>query len=177
VDEPGDAQHAIRPDDDAGNSHQDGRKYALWGNLMAGGAGNEYYFGYGHAESDLTLQDFRSRDQWWDYCRYALEFFHNHFVPFWEMTNRDDLVENPEHTNSMYCFAKAGEVYLVFRPGPASVNLDLTGDSGSYTVKWFNPRTGGELVEGSVKSVKGGAKINLGAPPSDGDVDWLIVLR
>jgi hypothetical protein len=44
-------------------------------------------------------------------------------------------------------------------------------------VKWFNPRTGGELVEGTVKSVKGGANINLGAPPSDGELDWLIVLR
>ncbi|MEM1062962.1 MAG: DUF5060 domain-containing protein, partial [Planctomycetota bacterium] len=64
-DEPGDAQHSIRPDNDAGNSHVDGRKNALWGTLMAGGWGNEYYFGYGHAHSDLTLEDFRSRDDWW----------------------------------------------------------------------------------------------------------------
>lgn len=39
VDEPGDAQHALRPDNDAGNSHTDGRKNALWGTLMAGGWG------------------------------------------------------------------------------------------------------------------------------------------
>jgi hypothetical protein len=44
-------------------------------------------------------------------------------------------------------------------------------------VKWFNPRTGGELVEGSVQGVKGGAKINLGNPPSDEEQDWLIVVR
>ena len=69
VDEPGDAQHAIRPDNDAGNSHEDGRKNALWGTLMAGGWGNEYYFGYAHDHSDLTLEDFRSRDLWWDYPR------------------------------------------------------------------------------------------------------------
>jgi len=153
------------------------RKEVLWGNLMGGGAGVEYYFGYQLPQNDLNAEDWRSRQATWNYSRIALEFFKDQSIPFWEMTNRDDLVENPDHTNSMYCFAKAGEVYLVFRPGPASVNLDLTGDSGSYTVKWFNPRTGGALVEGSVKSVKGGAIINLGAPPSDGELDWLIILR
>ena len=74
VDEPGDAQHALRPDNDAGNSHEDGRKNALWGTLMAGGWGNEYYFGYGHNNSDLTLQDFRSRDAWWDYAPLRARF-------------------------------------------------------------------------------------------------------
>ena len=44
-DEPGDAGHALRPDNDAGNSHEDGRKNALWGTFMAGGWGNEWYFG------------------------------------------------------------------------------------------------------------------------------------
>ena len=86
-DEPGDAQHALRPDNDAGNSHDDGRKNALWGTLMAGGWGNEWYFGYAHAHSDLTLEDFRSRDAWWDYARYALEFFNDNDIPFWEMHN------------------------------------------------------------------------------------------
>jgi hypothetical protein len=33
-DEPGDASHALRPDNDAGNSHEDGRKNALWGTLL-----------------------------------------------------------------------------------------------------------------------------------------------
>ena len=80
-DEPGDASHALRPDNDAGNSHDDGRKNGLWGTLMAGGWGNEWYFGYQHAHSDLTCEDFRSRDRWWDYCRYALEFFKKHEIP------------------------------------------------------------------------------------------------
>ncbi len=51
------------------------RKYCLWGNLMAGGAGVEYYFGYQLPEHDLNLEDFRSRDKSWDYCRIALDFF------------------------------------------------------------------------------------------------------
>ncbi|NJL32425.1 MAG: DUF5060 domain-containing protein, partial [Phycisphaerales bacterium] len=91
IDEPGDAEHALRPDNDAGNSHIDGRKNSLWGALLAGAWGNEWYFGYSHAESDLTLQDFRSRDSWWDYTRYALEFFNDNAIPYWEMNNDNNI--------------------------------------------------------------------------------------
>lgn len=51
------------------------RKLTLWGTLMAGGAGVEYYFGYALPENDLVAQDVRSRDKSWDYCRIALDFF------------------------------------------------------------------------------------------------------
>jgi len=48
---------------------------------MAGGAGVECYFGYQLPENDLLLEDFRSRDQSWDYCRIALGFFRDHAIP------------------------------------------------------------------------------------------------
>ena len=51
------------------------RRQTLWGNVMAGGAGVEYYFGYKFPENDLLCEDWRSRDQSWDYCRICLEFF------------------------------------------------------------------------------------------------------
>jgi hypothetical protein len=51
------------------------RKSTLWGNLLAGGWGVEYYFGYKLPQNDLDCQDYRSRDKTWDYCRIALEFF------------------------------------------------------------------------------------------------------
>ena len=35
----------------------------------------------------LALEDFRSRDRWWDYCRYALEFFKKYEIPVWEMSS------------------------------------------------------------------------------------------
>jgi len=89
-DEPGDASHALRPDDDAGNSHEDGRKNGIWGTFLAGGFGNEWYFGYQHAESDLTCQDFRSRDHWWDYCRYALEFMNPQFPQHMQRIHPDE---------------------------------------------------------------------------------------
>ena len=64
--------------DNQGNQVQslhDIRKLTLWGNLMAGGAGVEYYFGYVLPDNDLTLENFRSRDKSWDYARIALTFF------------------------------------------------------------------------------------------------------
>ncbi len=76
------------------------RKYTLWGNLMGGGAGVEYYFGYAPPQSDLDLEDFRSRDKTWDYARIAVAFFRANKIPFWDMRPADELVGNPTHDNS-----------------------------------------------------------------------------
>lgn len=70
-DEQGNAQSGVVPDAND-PSHGVIRKNVLWGNLMAGGAGVEYYFGYSFPDSDLTCEDFRSRDNMWTLSRYAL---------------------------------------------------------------------------------------------------------
>ena len=176
-DEPGDAQHSLRPDNDAGASHTDGRKNALWGNILAGGAGLEFYFGYKHAESDLTCQDYRSRDRFWDYCRHALEFFRDNEIPFWEMTNADSRVNAAKKGSRTYCLAKAGSVYLVYLANGGSARLNLGQTNSTFTVQWFNPRKGGKLQAGSVKQVKGGGSVDLGQPAADRDQDWLAVIR
>ena len=155
----------------------DTRKGLVWGNLMAGGAGVEYYFGYKLPENDLNCEDFRSRDKSWDYCRIALDFFHDEKIPFAEMKSANGLIGNTKDNNSKYCFAKAGELYLVYLPNGGTADIDLAGATGSFTVKWFNPRTGGELINGSVNSVEGGKVGSLGHSPADVDEDWLIVIR
>jgi hypothetical protein len=171
-DEPGDATHALRPDDDAGNSHEDGRINGLWGCLLAGGAGNEWYFGYKHAHSDLTCQDWRSRDTWWDQCRIALEFFRAH-LPFWKMAGDDTLIAAKDG----YCFAQPGEVYAILLRKGGATTLDL-GDSGAgYTVQWFDPRKGGALQAGSVKTIRGPGKQGIGTPPSEPTRDWVILVK
>jgi hypothetical protein len=153
------------------------RKLCLWGTLMAGGAGVEYYFGYRHPQNDLNCEDFRSRDRSWDYCRVALEFFHQHQIPFWQMTCRDDLVGNPNHSNSRYCLALSGTLYLVYLPDGGTCELDLGPVSGTFDLQWFNPREGGPLQTGSVKQLTGGGKVALGQPPRDAGEDWLAVVR
>ena len=152
------------------------RKYTLWGNLMAGGAGVEYYFGYQLPDNDLTLENFRSRDKSWDYGRIALSFFRTQTMPFWEMKNADELVGNPAHDNSRYCLAKAGEWYLVYLPTGGTTTLDLAGASGTFNVRWFDPRAGGALQMGSVATIRGGAPAAIGTPPSAATEDWLVVI-
>ena len=98
-DESGSAAHGSCPDlgykgfdgkDNSGkmiHTQHDVRKNTLWGNLMAGGAGCEYYFGYKFAQNDLKCEDWRSRDQSWDYGRIALSFFRDQKLPINEMEN------------------------------------------------------------------------------------------
>jgi hypothetical protein len=167
-DEPGDAQHALVPDDED-PTRDNARKNALWGNIMAGGAGVEWYFGYQHPHSDLTCQDWRTRDKMWDQCRYALEFFKKHEIPFWEMKCEDELTENTDD----YVLCKPGEVYLVYLKHGGKVELNVT--AGNFTYGWFNPRTGdglaGLLRTGSASAAQ---KIEVAAPDTN---DWLLVVR
>ncbi len=153
------------------------RKETLWGTLMGGGAGCEYYFGYQFDQNDIVCEDWRSRDQSWDYCRIAIGFFHDQKIPFWEMSNADELVGNHKHGTSRYCFAKDKEIYLVYLTHGGETDLDLSSVDGEFTVAWFNPRSGGELAIGSVPTVKGGRSVSLGTPPADGDEDWLVVVK
>jgi hypothetical protein len=162
---------------EVGYTLHDIRKYTLWGNLMAGGGGVEYYFGYGLPDNDLVAENFRSRDKSWDYGRIAIDFFHSQKIPFWEMQNADELVVNDKHDNSQYCFAKTGEVYLVYLPTGKTATLDLTKATGQFGVSWFDPRNGGVLKAGSTGSVRAGVRVPIGAPPDNADEDWLAVIR
>jgi hypothetical protein len=153
------------------------RSQVLWGNLMGGGAGVEYYFGYRLPENDLGAQDWRSRELTWDYCRHALAFFKDHNLPFWEMKNADALVGNEMHNNCVFCFAKHGEIYVIYIPPAGSVKLNLEGGDGQFKVRWYNPRTGGGLQNGSVDEVQGGAGVNLGEPPADPKEDWVVLVK
>ena len=153
------------------------RKYTLWGTLMAGGAGVEYYFGYSLPQNDLNCQDWRSRDKSWTYCSIALEFFKNNNIPFQEMYCADSLVGNPQHDNSKYCLAKPEVIYVIYLPAGGSANLDLGKDSGNYAVEWYNPRKGGALQQGSIKNIQGPGAHSLGNAPEDESADWVILVK
>jgi len=153
------------------------RKATLWGTLLAGGAGVEYYFGYTLPQNDLLCENFRSRDRSWNYCRIALDFFREQKIPFHEMRTDNALVGNAKEDNSRYCFAKPGAVYVVYLPNGGTANLDLTKTTGSFTVGWFNPRRGGKLLGGPQKTVGGGRRVKLGPPPGEAGEDWVVVIR
>jgi hypothetical protein len=161
-----------------GYTLHDIRKYCLWGTLMAGGAGVEYYFGYQLPQNDLVCEDFRSRDQSWDYCRIALEFFQREDIPFERMTCSDELVGNERNDNSRYCLALSGELCVIYLPNGGTTELNMKGvPAKKMSVRWYNPRSGGELQHGAVTEVAAPGKVSLGPPPAEVEDDWLIVVR
>ena len=135
------------------------RKATLWGTLMAGGAGVEYLFGYKAVENDLNLEDFRSRDQTWDYCRIAINFFSRADINIEKMVNADELVGNLKHDNSIYCLAQKDSIYLVYLPEGGTASLNLTEIKGAFSLAWFNPRTGEFLNKN--KKIKTGKALKL----------------
>ena len=168
-DEQAPAGAGVKPDAD--DPQHDKPRRSLWQTLMAGGAGAEWYFGYGHAHHDIDCEDWRSRDRMWDLTRHALTFFKAH-LPFDRMEPADSLAGEGQH-----CLARVGEVYALYLPQGGQGTLDLTGQEGRFEVGWYDPRAGGPLQAGSVTSVTGGAKADLGAAPSQGGQDWVVLVR
>lgn len=183
-DEQNPALQGVPPDPGFGNyppnkgyDLHDIRKQVLWGNIMAGGAGVEYYFGDIAPESDMLCENYRSRDKSWEYCGIALNFFNTHNIPFWEMVNRNILIDNPDDNKDKYCLAKEGELYLVYLGYISTTQLNLENVSGTYSIMWFNPREGGKLISGKVKTVRGGKIVDLGNPPANSLDDWLVIVK
>ena len=167
-DEPGDATHGLITDAED-PTRDNARKNALWGNIMAGGAGVEWYFGYKHPHSDLTCQDYRTREKIWNQCRYALEFFRKYEIPFWDMKCQDELTANTDD----YVLCKPGQIYLVYLKHGGKVQLNAA--AGNFSYGWFNPRTGDGL-NGllNTDSVDADGKVEVTAPDKN---DWLLVVQ
>jgi len=160
-------------DTDADPAQQKQVREALWGHLTAGGSGAEWYYGYGTGQTDLNLEDFRSRDAAYDWAKAARELFEE--LPLEQMSMADGLTSNT--TGADFVMADPGEIYVAYLPDGGSASLDLSGEAGDFEVWWYDPRNGGVLQEGSVSSVSGGAARSLGNPPSQSGQDWTIVVR
>ena len=194
LDEIGPAHTGVMPDADD-YWHDEVRHKHLWGHLMAGGAGVEWYFGYKFANNDLNCEDWRSRDHLWDLTRYALEFFHKH-LPFTEMDHHDDLTSAKDD----YCFARPGQIYAVYLPAGGTTSLDLGDSSATFTVQWFNPRRGEGILPlsptagkmpvgpkagsaspplqtGTKTEITGPGQADIGQPPTDRGKDWVALIK
>jgi hypothetical protein len=171
VDEPGKANIALLPDAED-PEHDLARQNALWGTLMAGGYGVEWYFGYQSPHSDLTCEDFRSRDLFWDQNRYARRFFEEN-LPFWKMEPADELVAD----TTSYCFTNRKDQIVIFlKSGQRTTSIDVGTSGDRYSIRWFNPRTGGNLMKGTISTIQSVGIVNIGMAPTDIDLDWVVLL-
>jgi hypothetical protein len=171
LDEIGPSHTGVKPDNDD-FWHDEVRAQHLWGNLMAGGAGCEWYFGYNFPNNDLNCESWRSRDHLWDMTRYALGFFRD-YLPFAKMSHHDELTSAPDD----YCFANPGQIYAIYLPAGGTTDLDLGNATATFLIRWFNPRAGGPLQIGALVSASGPGKVNIGQPPADTDRDWVALVK
>ncbi len=155
---------AVDPD------HDTIRENVLWANLMAGGGGVEWYFGYKYEHADLNCEDWRSRDLLWDQTFYSVDFFRRN-LPFHEMKNKNELV------NKAYCFAKEGEIYAIYSKEFDELKIDLKAYPGEFKIQWFNPRTGGKIQSGMKTTFSSGKDVSPGLPPINDGKDWLCLLK
>jgi len=154
------------------------RKEVLYDVLFSGG-GIEWYLG-GHAlplGGDVSLEDFRTRDEIWRYSRIAREVLENNFE-FWNMEPRDELVvgEDPAFGGAEV-FARSDRDYAIYLPkATAGAMIDLSMTPGSvYWLRWYDPRTG--LPAGEPTKITGGGLRSLGTAPWSPTEDWIVVVK
>lgn len=169
VDEPGDHRYSLVPDN-INPDHDNARQNALWGALMAGAWGIEWYFGYEHEHSDLTCEDWRSRDKMWDQCLHALNFFRENDIPYWEMEAQDNWTENDD-----FVLAKGDSDLVIYQKKGPKTKTELGKLSGHYAIRWYNPKTG-QFV-GQPQKVSASKGIELSLPPADQENDWVVWIK
>lgn len=172
MDEIGPWWRGMDPDDRLNNNQDSVRAEALWGNLMAGGAGAEWYFGAKNHNNDLSCEDWRTRDRAWTFTDHAISFFER-YIPFGEMEGKDELVSGA----TSYCFAKEGDLYVVYMLFGGQVQLDLTDVEGEFSIQWYDPRNGGDLQSGTIAHANGGGVVDLGRSPDAPAEDWAVVVK
>ena len=160
--------------DEENPAHDEARVRVIWGSLLAGGFGVEWYFGYNSPNNDLEAEDYRSRDLFWHQNAIARRFFEDH-VPFHKMRPLPQSVP----MEFLYVFGVPDVHYLVMVANPARFNkvrLDTVG--ARYRLRWFDTRNGGDLVVGTVgEIVAADTAVSLGLPPEEIGRDWLAVLE
>ena len=140
------------------------RKGIVWGSIMAGGAGAELYIGAG---IDVKAENFHNYQEYYRYAGIAADFIQA-YVPVNQMEPDDNFIKNG------WCLKK-DNTYLLYlnNGGIAQVNVA----DGSYDIHWFDPRNGGDLQTGSVKTIQGGTNVSIGNAPSNSSNDWVVLIR
>ena len=97
-------------------------------------------------------------------------FIRNHLASRLPAMTPCDLVrENPDRT---WCLAQPGQTYLVYASEGGNIALDLSGTTGQYLARWFDPRSG-ELTQAEPGLITAGGQVSFGAPDAQ---DWALWL-
>jgi hypothetical protein len=147
------------------------RKEAVWDVLLAGGH-MEFYAG----GDDVKHIDYATYEDCWTSVGLAARFMNEQLAKeIADMIPHDDLVVGQNN----WAMANEGKTYLLYLKNGGEAVVDLSKASNQkFSVQWFNPRDGGDLISGSPATVKGGSKkASLGAAPSTPEQDWVVLLK
>lgn len=168
--------HTGAQSDSLDPNHDSLRRYVLWGTLLSGAAGVEWYFGANNRYNDLNTEDWRSRARLWELTDYALDFFNDN-LPYWEMQAAHSLVKSED----AFCYRKTRAIYAIYLPDADAYSIDLSEAEGDFSLAWYDPLSGGKLQQGSVTTLLGGQIQSLGLPPKSKrtapNQDWVALLR
>lgn len=151
-------------------NHHSLRRHALWGHLLAGGAGVEWYFGAKYDANDLSSEDWRKRENLWQQTKVALDFVQG-YLPFWDMQPCDGILDRPDS----YCFGRE-DIYALYLIEGGAATATTPEGSGPWDVYWFDPVAGGSLQRGTRETIPGG-RTDLGFPPITDTRDWVVMLK
>jgi hypothetical protein len=87
-------------------------------------------------------------------------------LPYWRMQPFDGVTGD-----LAVALAARGEMYVVYLPSGGKASLDLMGQDGAFSARWYNTQDG---LWGVAFHVNGGARIDLVAPNRH---DWALLLR
>ena len=171
LDELGPANKGIMPDQ-VDPAHDTVRHHALWGALMAGASGVEWYFGYKYAHNDLNCEDFRSRENWWAQSKLATQFLSQY--PLENMQADNSLV----NIEGAFCYYEPEKRYLVYLPNLKNAAQIKLNPETQYQLKWFNPRNGGPLTDGGQITPSDRGLLALEGPKTTSpEEDWVAVIE
>jgi len=98
------------------------------------------------------------------------ELIENHLSARVQRLKPNDLVKNDPKSN--WCLADPGNLYLAYASAGGPLVLDITGATGKFQAKWFDPATG-KLLKLGDGTVDGGAVRTFNAP---NDKPWALLL-
>ncbi len=143
------------------------RKHVFWANLMAGGAGVEFIM-----EGLLRNDDFTAYAGTWRWMKAGSSFMMD--LPLSTLTPSDGLIAPRRELD--HALTDGCGVFVVYQADGGSTKLDLRGQDGLYAVRWFDPRNGGALQTGAVRTLRGGDWRSLGEAPNEPQRDWVVLV-
>ena len=132
----------------------------------------EFYAG----RDDVKHINYASYEDCWKAMGHAATFMNENLAKeIVDMKPNDDLAVGENN----WAMADEGQTYLLYLKNGGEAIVDLSGAKNQeVSVQWYNPRTGGDLIDGTPGTVKGGSEnVSLGNPPNTTGEDWVVLLK